>query len=268
MDKKINRPLLRYFGGKWRLAQWIMDYFPPHVCYCEPFGGGGSVLIQKPPSAVEFYNDLNSDVVTLFRVLRNRPDDLIRAIDLTPYAYTEYKKSFDSCLDEVECARRTYIRYWMNMGGRDNKTSGWRITTNDDRGNSPVDDWQNIEHLYAIAARLKKVNIDNRDAIELIQRCDSETTLFYVDPPYVHESRGSARYVFDYSDEQHVKLASVLNNVKGMVILSGYANTIYDNLYSNWHVVKKNAVSFRSKKTVEFLWINAQCLTAKKNFLF
>lgn len=265
---KITRPLLRYFGGKWRLAQWVLDYFPPHVCYCEPFGGGGSVLIQKPPSEVEFYNDINGAVVTLFRVLRDRPDDLIRAIDLTPYAFEEYRQSYEDCGDELEQSRRTYIRYWMNMGGRDDSTSGWRITMDDKRGKSPVDDWGNIEHLYAIAARLKRVNIDNRDAIKFIQRYDSKDTLFYLDPPYVHETRGDARYVFDYTNEQHEQLASVLNQVEGMVILSGYPSALYEQLYCDWQVVQKNAVAFRSKKTIECLWMNNQCAFAKNKFLF
>lgn len=237
---KVSRPALRYHGGKWRLAPWVIKHFPAHDVYCEPYGGAASVLLRKPAAKVEVWNDLNEDVVNLFRVLRERPDELVRAIALTPYARAEWERCQEPCDDPVERARRLYVLSQQGLSGAGTRESGgWRWSRNMNGG--LVAAWNNIGHLWDIVERLKDIMLECRDAVEVIHRYDGPETLFYVDPPYVRSERSSLRksatYEYEMWDEDHRALASVLREVEGMVVLSGYQCALYDELYGDWRKV-------------------------------
>jgi DNA adenine methylase len=258
---QIRRPALRYYGGKWKLAPWIISHFPEHQCYVEPFGGAGSVLLRKRPSKIEVYNDLNDEIVNYFRVLRERPDELIRAIDLTPYSRSEFLLCQEPCEDELERARRTIIWACQGRGRVGNREpGGWRsskiIST---RPKTPAEDWKNFGHLYEIAERFKFVYIENDDANKILDRYDSSLALFYVDPPYLMQVRGKriARYRHEYDDDEHIKLADHLHKMEGMVIVSGYRCDFYDELYGGWVRVDKEVnLENSTRRAIESLYIN------------
>lgn len=261
-NSKPTRPALRYHGGKWALSDWIIGYFPDHTCYCEAFGGGASVLLNKSPAYVEVYNDLNGDVVNFFRVLRERPAELFAAIDLTPYSRQEYLSSQTMDGDEVERARRFYAWSWQGRARAGVvEPGGWRFMSRDSRKYTPVDDWNNNQHLWAVARRLKQVQIENDDALSVIKRFDTPTTLHYVDPPYVQSTRGKrwslAGYACEMSDDQHRELAAILRSVEGKVILSGYPSPLYDELYPEWRRVDRLVYKDNGGgASTECLWIS------------
>lgn len=254
----ITSPPVRYPGGKWRIASWIYERFPPHVVYCEPYCGGASVLFRKPPSEYEVINDLDGDVVNFFRVLRKQPDELISQIELTPYARQEYKLAYEPAEEPVERARRFLIRYRQSFGsGNIEAPTGWRFQRSSARGKSVIDEWNEVDHLWAAAGRLKQVMIECEEALQVIDRYDSPFTLFYVDPPYVQSSRvRQNKYPHEMTDADHRRLAEVLNNVRGMVALSGYQSALYDELYAGWQMVDKTTTTNGNNQAVECLWMN------------
>ncbi len=265
----IIRPPIRYYGGKWRLAPWIISHFPLHQCYVEPFGGAAGVLLRKPPSVFEIFNDIDHEVVNFFRVLRERPVELIRAIELTPWSREEQRLSFEPCDDPLERARRFYLRSWQTRGGpRTQWRSGWRYhyRINGQRPPDTTKLWNQTDHLWAVVERLKQVQIECDDALAVIERYDAPTTLFYVDPPYLAETRSqrwSAKaYQHEMSREDHIRLAEVLNEVEGMVVLSGYPSDLYEELYGEWETRIRGAVNEVATKTVERIWISPNALRA------
>ncbi|EIB6856888.1 DNA adenine methylase [Acinetobacter baumannii] len=269
----LKHPLIRYHGGKFRMADWIIRHFPSHETYVEPFGGGASVLLQKNPSRVEVYNDLDNDVVNFFEVLRDQQlaEQLAMQIEHTPYSRTEFFNARADTNDKVERARRLVVRAQMGFGsaGATKGNTGFRLDTA--RGGSDiVTIWQRQpELIIQAAARLKKVLIENRDAIKVIQDHDRVETLFFVDPPYVMDTRsiGCNAYRFEMSNDDHENLISVLKNVKGKVILCGFEHPIYEAL--SWKKITKTVAASGQSGSVpreEVLWINPQA--EKQNDLF
>lgn len=256
----LKRPILRYHGGKWKLAAWIISHFPPHRVYTEVYGGAGSVLLQKSRSYAEIYNDLDGEVVNLFRVVRERGPELMAALELTPFARDEYHLSFSITEDPVEQARRTVIRSMMGFGSnalcRDIQ-SGFRSNSNRS-GTTPAHDWRNYpEALQAIIDRLRGVVIENRDAMEVALRHDGPDTLHYCDPPYVRETRhGNHGYNVEMTNAQHREMAEVLRGLKGVVIVSGYDCELYQELFEGWHRTEVAALADGALDRTEVLWIN------------
>lgn len=275
---EIKRPVLRYHGGKWKLAPWIIGHFPAHRGYVEPYGGAASVLVSKPRSYAEIYNDLDGEIVNLFRVLRDRGDELVRAIELTPFARDEFFGSFEPSDDPLEQARLTMVRSFMGFGGnltRPNRDgtmqrTGFRSYSKKNRRSIPSGDWRNYpENIPALIERLRGVIIENRPALELIVAHDHDDVLHYVDPPYVHSTRsadsgGSKRaYRHEMSDDDHRALAEVLRAVRGMVVLSGYACDLYDvELFRDWTRVERKAHADGARERTEVLWLNKPAATA------
>lgn len=261
----LKHPLIRYHGGKFRLADWIISHFPSHETYVEPFGGGASVLLSKLPSRMEVYNDLDSEVVNFFEVLRDQQlaEKLAEQIELTPYAREEFLNARVETNDKVELARRLVVRAQMGFGsaGATKGNTGFRLDTA--RGGSDiVTIWQRLPKvILQAAARLKKVLIENRDAIKVIQDHDRENTLFFVDPPYVLDTRnmGGKAYRHEMTNADHKQLISVLKGCKCKVILCGYEHPIYELL--NWKKVVKSVAAAGQSGSVlreEVLWINPQ----------
>lgn len=266
---------MRYFGGKWRLAPWIISQFPAHNIYCEAFGGGASVLLQKPRAYGEIYNDLDGEVVNVFRVLQRHHKRFKRLMEVTPFARDEMELAYDTVKDPVERARRTIIRSFMGFGSdsvtRDCRT-GFRSNSNRS-GTTPAHDWATWpEQIDAFHGRLTGVVIENRDASEVMTSQDSAETLHYVDPPYVFGTRtGKGHgYRHEMTDAQHEALVSFLMGLKGLVALSGYENPIYQTL--KWEVRKAAAKTFHKGSVgaprTEILWLNPAAARAQSQGTF
>ncbi len=270
----LRRPALRYYGGKWRSAPWVIAHFRPHSVYVEAFGGGGSVLMRKPRGYAEIYNDLDGEIVNFFQVLRDRPRELEFALRYTPFSreefalrYTpfsreEFKQSFHASTDAIEQARRTAVRSAMShspegLTGR--LTTGFRTYTGKNRRGIPANDWHNFPpEIEAFAARLRGVIIENRPALELIREKDHTETCFYVDPPYPHgtRTRHHGGYRHEMSREEHHELLTALRSVRGQVVVSSYDNALYREMLAGWNMFTKNTFADGAARRTEVLWTN------------
>lgn len=271
---KVTRPILRYHGGKWLQFPWIVSFFPEHRIYVEPYGGGGSILLRKKRCYSEVYNDIDKEIVNVFRVLRDNPEELIQAIELTPFAREEYELFYDKSDDPVEQARRTIGRSFFGFGSAsatDKYRTGFRQTANRN-GTIPPHDWRRYpEALRVTIQRLRGILIENRDAIEVMKSHDAPNTLYYVDPPYLHDTRHKKKYSSSYrhemTDEQHEELLTYLRTVEGYVILSGYDNQLYNDILGDWQKVNRGFLVDGGKKRVETLWINPRTPIARQQLL-
>lgn len=269
-----TRPALRYYGGKWNLAPWIIEHFPEHVCYVEPFAGAASVLMRKDPSPVEVYNDADGEVVNFFRVLREQPDELIRALILTPYAREELEITLERVDDLVERARRLFVRCWMARGGaRNTWKPGWRFQRTDLMRRAITTDWCDVGRLFEVVERLKAVQIEHGRALDVIKRFDAPETLFYCDPPYVAGTRserwGSNGYHTEMTDEDHREFGDALTQIRGMAVVSGYDNELYRELFAGWEAVTRSTYTEGSSATgrplrTEVLWISPRARAAAR----
>jgi DNA adenine methylase len=263
-----TRPVLRWYGGKWKLAPKIIPYFPPHRTYVEPFGGAASVLLRKPRSYAEVYNDLDGEVVNLFRVLRDdaSSDRLIRQLKLTPFARDEWKACYEPCQEPVERARRLVAISYMGFGSnaQSGYPTGFRANSNRS-GTTPAQDWRNYpDCLAVIVDRLRGVIVENRDAMEVALRHDGQDTLHYFDPPYVMDTRwngdptGRERrgYKHELTDQDHIDLLKALHELRGGVVLSGYDHPIYTDALKHWRRIEIPAYADGARKRTELLWIN------------
>lgn len=269
----VNRPVLRYHGGKWLLAPWVVEHFPPHRVYTEPFGGAASVLMRKARAAlVEVYNDLDAEIVGLFRVLRDRraAELLTEQLRATPYAREEFLLSYTPCEDAVEQARRTIVRAFFGFGSDAASGAKTGFRSNGNRQSAhPARDWMNYPPtISAFCERLQGVVVENRAAIEVMVQHDSPETLHYCDPPYVHETRSAAvlragkGYRHEMTADDHRELAGVLKELKGMVVVSGYASPLYDELYRGWASTSRKALADGALERTEVLWVNPACVAA------
>lgn len=245
MTVPVLKPPAPYYGGKTRIAPWVVSLMSPHQRYLEPFCGTASVLLAKPRSRFEVINDRDQHLVTFFRVLRDRPDELERACRLTPYAREEFlaaRDSLDDVDDELERARRWWVRIVQGFNNAPGAWStGWSLSSN--RGTTePTSAVNLVARFESIAERLRTVAIENQDALTLIERFDHPDQVIYCDPPYLGSTRAGRErrsttldYVHDMTaDEDHVALAAVLNQCSSHVLLSGYPSPLYDELYAGW----------------------------------
>lgn len=255
----IPRPALRWHGGKWLLAPWIIEHLPDHRVYVEPFGGAASVLLRKPRSYAEVYNDLNDDVVNLFRVLRSgEAERLAELLRLTPFAAVEFSEAYEPTDCNLERARRLIVRSFMGFGsnGHERKT-GFRSNSNRS-GTTPARDWVNYpDALAMIAERLRGVVVTKRDAAEVMAAHDGPETLHYVDPPYLPETRDAGSdYSHEMSADDHARLLEFLKTLTGKVVLSGYPHDLYDAALDGWVRVERAALADGARKRTEVLWMN------------
>ena len=259
--------MMRYYGGKWNLADWIISHFPDHEIYVEPYGGAGSVLLKKNPVYSEIYNDLYGEVYNLFKVFRDNGRELIQKLRDTPYSRDEFELSYIPSNDETEQARRTVVRSYMGFGSSSLfKKSGFRGFARNSRSH-PAQDWKNLpEGLDYIVDRLRGVVIENKPALDIIEKYDSPNTLFYIDPPYVQETRYGKYYEIEMEDSQHRELAERLGQLQGMVILSGYDCPLYRELFSSWKTINKSTYANGARKRVETIWLNEACKKSQSQF--
>ena len=257
-----------WYGGKFSHLDWLLPQLPDCLHYCEPFAGSGAVLLNKEPSPVETYNDIDGEVVNFFKVLREEKETLIEQIALTPFSREEFGIAcqLDPNLTAIERARRFYIRARQVRTGLAQTASigRWANCKNTSRAgmSGVVSRWLGgVEQLDFIAERLLRVQIENRPAIDVIKLYDDKETLFYCDPPYIHETRGDTKaYGFEMTDFDHKELAETLNSIQGLVAISNYDCELMEELYpsSRWTKVYSPEKTIHSTKDVrtEVLWVN------------
>jgi DNA adenine methylase len=260
------RAALRYYGGKARLAPWIVAHLPPHACYVEPFGGAASVLLRKAPAPCEVYNDLVGDVVGFFRVLRERPGELVEAVRRTPFARAEVDAACAPAppgLDDLERARRVYVRSWQGRHGLPAQgRMGWRFerAAAGSRTATAVAQWADTSRLWTVAERLRYVQLECDDALRVIARFDGPGSLFYIDPPYPAGTRGArwatTAYAHELTDADHRRLAEALRGLRGMAVVSGYPCSLYRELYADWPEVTRRARTNGARAATEALWLS------------
>lgn len=246
----------------------MLPLLPECHHYCEPFAGSAAVLLNRAPSPVETYNDLDGEVCNFFHVLRDDADNLARAIALTPFSREEFAAAcrLDPALPPLERARRFYVRARQVRTGLAQTASlgRWANCKQTSRSgmSGVVSRWLGgVALLPEIAERLLRVQIENRPAVEVIQLYDSAGTLFYCDPPYVHLTRGDKRaYGHEMSNDQHRELAEILNGVKGMAAISNYDCEFMNGLYParRWKKIvgRRRTIHSTKGERREVLWRN------------
>lgn len=260
------RAVFRYPGSKWSIAEWIISHFPDgyeNMVYLEPFLGSGAVFFNKRPGIVETINDLDGDVVNLFYVLRERPEDLKRVLKLTPYSREEYDKSFEDCEDSLEKARRFMVKTTQAIGAKlGHGKCGWRNHKSMKIGGTACK-WGGItETIDAAASRLRGtttnlVQIEHMDAFRLIERYNTPEALIYIDPPYVRSSRKSgALYRHEMTDEDQKRLLELIIKSRAKIIISGYDNELYKKALDSWETDSTMSQTTSSKMACEKIWMN------------
>jgi DNA adenine methylase len=262
-----RRIVFGWYGGKFNHLGWLLPLLPECHHYCEPFAGSAAVLLNRQPSPVETYNDIDGEVVHFFRVLREQKEQLIEAIGLTPFSREEFYLALQrpkEVLSDLERARRFFIRARQVRTGLAQTASlgRWANCKHTSRAgmSGVVSRWLgSVQALPEIAERLLRVQIENRPALDVIRLYDSPGTLFYCDPPYPHETRGDSKaYGFEMSDEEHARLAAELRRATGRIAISGYRGDLMDRLYQGWRRHDAAAKQCHSiKKTrCEAVWMN------------
>jgi DNA adenine methylase len=269
--KRPIRPPLRYHGGKWRLAPWIIANMPKHDVYVESFGGGASVLMRKDRIGPEVYNDLDGRVVQVFRALQDpsKAEQICARLEVTPYARAEFERCYEQGTDEIDTVCKTIMLSHAGFGSdsitRDCRT-GFRTKLTDRRAN-PSNAWARLpEQIASWVLRLQGVVIEQRDALEVICQFDHENTLHFVDPPYVISTRSNLigkkvathGYRHEMDDLAHMSLAASLRSVKGSVMLCGYSSGLYEDLYRGWHRIERSTYADGARPRTECLWFNSK----------
>lgn len=259
------KAIIRYPGSKWAIAEWIISHFPEgyeRMVYLEPFTGSGAVFFNKRPGAVETINDLDGDIVNLFRVLRERSEDLKRALELTPYSREEYDRSFEPCEDPLEQARRYMVRTTQAIGAKLDGKCGWRNHKQMKIGGTACK-WGGITATIDEAtSRLRGdtthlVQIEHMDALRMIERYDNPDVLMYLDPPYVRSTRRSGRlYNHEMTDDDHMRMLELVAKSRAQIILSGYASDMYDDALQGWYKDTTQSQTTSTAMATETIWQN------------
>lgn len=261
---EIKSPALRYHGAKFRIAEWIIGLMPQHKCYVEPFGGGAGVLLRKPRSYAEVYNDLDQDIVNFFRVLRDEKKrrKLEELCILTPYSRDAFEESYDLAIDEIYQALYTVVRATMGFGsgGATKGTTGFRCDSRREYGLASHL-WERYpDNLALVGQRFQGVIIENRPAVNVMQQHDAIDTLHYIDPPYIMETRNSNCKVYrhEMTDSDHLELLDTVKKLSGHIMISGYESEMYNDMLCDFerHEKKSRISAGRGTGTrKECLWI-------------
>lgn len=277
-NTKRRRIVFGWYGGKFSHLDWLLPLLPKCHHYCEPFAGSGAVLLNREPSPIETYNDIDGEVVNFFRVLRDRQDELVRAIALTPFSREEYHKAIHETIigiNAVERARRFYIKARQTRTGLAQTASLGRWANCKDTSRAGmsgvISRWLGgIDALDDIAQRLIRVQIENRPAVDVMKLYDSSGTLFYCDPPYLHATRGDSKaYGFEMDEHQHREFAGIANECRGMVAVSGYDHPLMEQLFKlgKWFKTlgADKTIHSTKDKRQEVLWTNFNPIAKKKD---
>lgn len=248
--------VLKYPGAKWRIANWIVSHFPEHKVYLEPFFGSGACFFNKTPAYIETINDLDGDIVNLFRVCREYPEELARLINLTPFCRDEFIACYEKSDNSIEQARRTLVRYHQSFGTSNSSKNSWR---NVQKSGGPrcATMWNCLpDTILKISSRLKDAQIENTDALTLIERYNDKNTLIYCDPPYLRNLRKKNMYAVEMNDESHRRMLEILKKSKSKIILSGYDNELYNKELDGWYTNQIETTAQMGLHRTEKLWMN------------
>jgi DNA adenine methylase len=261
----VTAPPFAYFGGKTRLARQIVDLLPPHEHYVEPYAGSLAVLLAKPRSRMETVNDIDCDLVTFWKVLRDQPDDLARVCALTPHGRAEFAATYEEGLEaptELERARRVWVRLSQSRSGTLRRT-GWRHCVDPAGSNLGMPGYLEayVARMAPGAERLVGVSLETQPALDIIERYGrSPNVLLYVDPPYLGSTRVSGGYRHEMKSEaEHRELAAALLNCRASVVLSGYDSPLYLEMYDGWHSTRIETTTGQGgtrEERTEVLWCN------------
>lgn len=257
--------VVKYPGAKNSIAHWIVGQFPHNyreLTYLEPFFGSGAVFFAKEPSTIETINDRDSEVSNLFIQIRENPEKLIFLLENTPWSKDEYLLSFEETEDETEKARRFLVRTWFSRGSNYRNKNSMRMNIKKSTGDHERFHIKLPDNLLDACKRLKHkqgniVQIENRDAFEIIPKYDRENVMMYLDPPYVLKTRKHKKiYNHEMTNEEHEKLLIMITELKAKVLISGYENDIYLNYLKNWNFEWTYTKDEGGNKRKECLWFN------------
>lgn len=249
--------ILKYPGAKWKIGDWIIEHFPEHKVYCEPFFGSGAVFFKKKPSYIETINDVDGNIVNLFKVCREQPEALAKAMEFTPFSREEFIDCYDMTVgDAVERARRTLVRYHQSFGTTNSSKKSWR-NVQSYGGPRCATMWNYLpDSIMECCERLKNAQIENIDGIELIKRYNHPDTLIYCDPPYLQSLRKKNMYAHELSEEKHIEMLEILKQSKSKIILSGYDNDLYNDMLPDWRTDTKATTAQMGLHRTEKIWMN------------
>jgi len=266
-NDRPTRALLRYFGGKWAIAPWVLSHFPPHRIYVEPFGGAASVLLRKPRSRIEVYNDLDDAIVEIFRIVQDPPQcrALIRRLRRTPYSRRMFESAFQHSPNPIIRAQRAIVRAYQSFHHQalfNPKKTTFADAKHRNATHCKAREWANYPRTLAtLSRRLHGVILECRPAHDVIRAQDTPDTLFFIDPPYLPSTRSKAGYRHEMTDTDHIALLEQLRHVKGMVVLSGYPSDLYDQTLHNWHRIERQSRAAGSTRPrTEVLWLSPRAV--------
>ncbi len=256
--------ILKYPGSKWQIAKWIIGHFPEgyqNMTYLEPFFGSGSIFFNKDRSRIETINDLDDNVVNLFKVMREWPEELAYQISMTPWSRTEYDISYQPASNEVEQARRFMVRTWQAFGCLTSCRTGWR--NNITAENRTVQKFHSKlpDEMLSMCNRLRHtknetVQIEHQDAFKLIERYNRTDVLMYLDPPYLISTRHGKMYKHEFTDDDHIRLLNFCRESRAKIIISGYENSLYEQYLKNWNKDDITTMCEGGKTRKEIIWMN------------
>ena len=252
------KSVLKYPGAKNRIAPWICEYIPEHEVYLEPYAGSLAVFFSKIPARIETLNDLDGNVVNYFQVIREKPEELVAALELTPYGRDEYYKACEYIPEDsdIEKARKFAVRCWQGFGCSNLYRNGFR-SSQQSKSPHTTKEWRSLpERLIEASERLKNAQIENLPAVEVINRYNTSDVFMYIDPPYLHGTRKNYLYRYEMKDAEHVELLEILSRHPGKVLLSGYDNGLYNDMLQGWQKVSKKTQAEAGISRVETLWMN------------
>lgn len=257
------RTVLKYPGSKWNIASKLVELLPEHHSYVEPFFGSGAVLFNKPVSDIETINDLDSDVTNLFRCIQKDAERLARLVMTTPFSREEYDKQYESVLETLyvsnfQRAAGFLVRCWQGHGFRTNVYKvGWKNDVVGRERAYALWSWYRLpEWIIDIAERLRMVQIENRPALEVIERFNYSNVFMYIDPPYVLGTRTGKQYKHEMSDADHEELLKLLLQSRAKIMLSGYESELYNNYLIGWEKKQFFSCAEHGKPRIETVWMN------------
>lgn len=257
------RQVLKYPGSKWNIARQLAELIPPHHSYVEPYFGSGALLFNKIPSDIETVNDLDSDVTNLFRCIKKEPERLARLVMTTPFSREEYDNQFEIpegavCIDSYERAAGFLIKCWQGHGFRTNGYKvGWKNDVQGRESMYALWNWYRLpEWIIEITERLRKVQIENRPALEVIQRFNYDNVFMYLDPPYILGTRTGQQYKYEMLDADHEELLKKVLQSKAKIMISGYESDMYNDYLTGWHKEYFRSCAEHNGTRQEVVWMN------------
>lgn len=252
------KPVLKYPGSKWRIAKELVSLIPEHHSYVEPYFGSGAVLFNKYTSNIETINDMDDEVINLFEIIQKEPEKLSYLIETTPYGRNIYENAFLIPKDKYEKALFFMIRCWQGHGFRTTgEMVGWKKDVVGRERSYALRSWNNLPDVIKLTAdRLKMVQIENRDAIEVIKHFDYENVFMYIDPPYVLSTRNGKQYKHEMNDSDHKELLAIIKKSKAKIMISGYESELYESELKNWKRMSFMSNDNSGKRRKEIVWMN------------